>query len=79
MHKQEKKSMEEDRLFLRNGVHVSLEKVFLRAALTRLGLGWCHKPGLWGPTLPDWDLDKCNPVTWEEFVLMLPSGCKVQR
>jgi hypothetical protein len=31
--------MDEDLLFLRNGIHVTPESVFIRAALTRLGLG----------------------------------------
>ena len=53
MRKQEKKSMEEDILFLRNGVHLSPETMFLSAALTRMGLGWCQELGLRWPTLPD--------------------------
>jgi hypothetical protein len=70
--------MNEDWLFLRSGIHVSPRSVFVRAALTRPSLGWHRKLGLWRPTLPYWDIDKCNPVTKEEFVLMLPSGCKVR-
>jgi hypothetical protein len=78
MRKQKKKPMDEDYLFLHNGVHVTPVFMLIRATLTRTGLGWRQKPGLRRPTLSDWDIDKCNPVTQEEFVLMLPSRRKVR-
>jgi hypothetical protein len=51
MCKQEKKSMDEDILFLHNGVHVLPEIMFIRATLTRLGLGRRYKPDFTGGDL----------------------------
>jgi hypothetical protein len=51
MHKKEKKSMDENLPFLRDGVHVLPEIVFIRATLTRLDLGWRQKLGFMGANL----------------------------
>jgi hypothetical protein len=49
---------------------------FIRAALTGLGHERHQRPGLRGWTLLDSTIDKCNPITKEEFVRMLPFRCK---
>jgi hypothetical protein len=78
MREQEKKLMDENWFFLHNRIHVIPKTKFIRVALTGLGHRWHQRPTLRGRTLPNWKIDKCNPITKEVFVLMLPFECKVR-